>query len=385
MDSFSYLYQITRLNVIRYDPNSECADVYPQGPFPAEDLSGLDYGELIPEDPSRIHLVKEGSGLLFLTGLRDGQWYFIGPFITETERPDFSARRFSRRNRMPVLSDEQIDAYLIAAGLYFRHGSPETGRRPSRTVETHNPAVADDRSIDYGRIEFMYHMEAEIRDAIASGDRQRVLAIGDLGTDTDNSFGHRLPSNPFRVQKNMAIVMNTIGRHAAERGGLPPYLLHMISDEYAVKIEHSRNHEDLADLQREMILGYCDAVRHYGLGNHSAAVVRVCNYIIQHLGQRIRLEELAEIAAYSPQYLSRRFREETGMTISAYIREKRIIEAKWLLAHSDQSITDVALNLGFEDLNYFSRTFAREEGIPPSEFRRTRWKGAFDGLPIRNS
>ncbi|HEI8865482.1 HTH-type transcriptional activator RhaR [Serratia sp. AKBS12] len=64
------------------------------------------------------------------------------------------------------------------------------------------------------------------------------------------------------------------------------------------------------------------------------------------------------------------FRQQTGMTISHYLRQLRLCQAKRLLRRSDYLIGEVAARCGFEDSNYFSVVFAREAGMTPREYRQ---------------
>jgi AraC-like DNA-binding protein len=58
------------------------------------------------------------------------------------------------------------------------------------------------------------------------------------------------------------------------------------------------------------------------------------------------------------------------MTPIAYLNRYRITQAKRLLRETDQSITEIALTVGFSDSSYFSRVFRRETGLSPDAFRR---------------
>jgi AraC family transcriptional regulator, transcriptional activator of pobA len=56
--------------------------------------------------------------------------------------------------------------------------------------------------------------------------------------------------------------------------------------------------------------------------------------------------------------------------VSHWIQEEVIMEAKRLLFYTDNTIKQIADDLGFEDHTYFSRVFARAEGMPPQAFRK---------------
>jgi AraC-like DNA-binding protein len=71
----------------------------------------------------------------------------------------------------------------------------------------------------------------------------------------------------------------------------------------------------------------------------------------------------------SSDYLTYCFRKEMGLTPVIYLNRYRINKARQLLVESNQSITEIALAVGFSDSGYFSRLFRREVGIPPESYR----------------
>jgi AraC family transcriptional regulator, transcriptional activator of pobA len=72
----------------------------------------------------------------------------------------------------------------------------------------------------------------------------------------------------------------------------------------------------------------------------------------------------------SPRYLSDLLKEETGKTAIELIHIFLIREAKNLLKASDNSVSETAYKLGFENLPYFSRLFKKEVGVSPNQFKK---------------
>lgn len=80
-------------------------------------------------------------------------------------------------------------------------------------------------------------------------------------------------------------------------------------------------------------------------------------------------EALASIAGYSPRQFLRLFREVFGTSPNAYILGLRMRRAQQLLRESQLTIGEVAWQCGYDDQNYFSRTFRRHTGMSPSAYR----------------
>lgn len=92
-------------------------------------------------------------------------------------------------------------------------------------------------------------------------------------------------------------------------------------------------------------------------------------------GARFELEAFCRHHQLAERSLKQLFRQQTGMTISHYLRQLQLCRAKSLLRGSDELIGEVAARCGFEDSNYFSVVFTRETGITPSAWRQ-RFKRA---------
>lgn len=95
-------------------------------------------------------------------------------------------------------------------------------------------------------------------------------------------------------------------------------------------------------------------------------------YIKEHYRTDLTLGELARKTGFSPNYFSKLFRIRTGKTFVQFKKEVRIAKAMELLCQPDKSITEVALDVGYNDTTYFIRAFKDYTGFTPSEYKRKR-------------
>jgi len=93
-------------------------------------------------------------------------------------------------------------------------------------------------------------------------------------------------------------------------------------------------------------------------------------YIESNYPDKISREELARLAHMNIRTFQRTFLRSMQMTPVDYITQVRVRNAAHLLKESDFPVTRIALDCGFCDSNYFSRTFRRTMGMPPSEYRK---------------
>ncbi|MEM6820454.1 MAG: AraC family transcriptional regulator [Verrucomicrobiota bacterium] len=106
------------------------------------------------------------------------------------------------------------------------------------------------------------------------------------------------------------------------------------------------------------------------------AAQRARELIEQNLGHVWKLEELAAICGISIPHLIDVFKKEYGQTPKQYLITKRLEEAWRRLSMSDQSITDIALELGFSSSQHFSANFYRYYTRTPSQVRRKKGSSA---------
>ena len=83
----------------------------------------------------------------------------------------------------------------------------------------------------------------------------------------------------------------------------------------------------------------------------------------------------------TPKYFCRFFKEATHRTPMDYVAFYRVEMACYAFAMTDRSVTDVALDMGYADPNYFIRSFKKYKGVTPGHYRQTlRLKGTDKGL-----
>jgi AraC-like DNA-binding protein len=192
-----------------------------------------------------------------------------------------------------------------------------------------------------------------------------------LFTPTVGRFVEHRVSDPVRNAKNYCIIMNTLLRKAAERGGVHPVYLDRVSSDFATRIEGMLTAASAAHMMKEMFLSYCHLVRTHAAGGHSEIVGRVLLLIDAHLSEEITPRRLAELQSISPAYLSALFRKEMGKPLTAYVIERRLSEACRLLRETPLPVARVAEACGIADTQYFSKLFKRHIGITPLAYRKS--------------
>ncbi len=102
----------------------------------------------------------------------------------------------------------------------------------------------------------------------------------------------------------------------------------------------------------------------------SPTVLRARSYLDHHFTRRITLSELAQAIPLSPNYLSSIFRRELGVTVTQYLRRRRMRLAEQLLMEGKHTISEVAYRVGYQNYRDFHRNFVREGKRSPRAFQR---------------
>jgi len=92
----------------------------------------------------------------------------------------------------------------------------------------------------------------------------------------------------------------------------------------------------------------------------------------QELGTQVTQDELATIAGMTPRTFRRQFRAVMGMSPLEYVIECRVSHAKEMLGRTELPIKQIAQQLGYQDVFFFTRQFRQSTGVAPAAFRRSR-------------
>jgi len=98
-------------------------------------------------------------------------------------------------------------------------------------------------------------------------------------------------------------------------------------------------------------------------------VQKAKSYIESHVGLDLTLQQVAKRIHIHPNHLSELFKKETGINFSDYLTKQRMKRAIQLLSTTKMKVSDVATQVGYTDVKYFSQLFKRDTGVTPSEYR----------------
>lgn len=115
-------------------------------------------------------------------------------------------------------------------------------------------------------------------------------------------------------------------------------------------------------------------MKHTTQQDYQQRILRVLVHIQDSLDDALSLDALADISCFSPYHFHRVFKGMVGESVMQHVRRLRMERAALRLVRTDQAITTIAFDAGYEALEAFSRAFRTMFDIAPSQFRTERRK-----------
>ena len=324
-----------------------------------------------------------------LPGMQRRTILLIGPFLNaeltheqlmeEAESfavpPQMFRRIENLYGRIPVISDDTtlmavVDAFgaciwgeeaYSVLDLNQERTSDFSVLKDTPEREAHNVVM------EMRLMEERYRSENELLQAVSEGQLHKAERI--VAGMSWLEMERRIPDT-LRNYKNYLIVLNTLLRKAAEKGGVHPLALDRQSSGLARRIENLSSAGGVKTLMPEMIRSYCRLVRKYASPGYSAPVQAAVDQIRLDLTADLSLKALAARQNLNASYLSAQFKKETGQTVTEYVNQMRVERAQYLLAGTRLQIQTIAQHCGISDVNYFAKVFKKQTGRTPREYRQ---------------
>lgn len=116
---------------------------------------------------------------------------------------------------------------------------------------------------------------------------------------------------------------------------------------------------------------YKNQHKYHLLDKENTDIVREFNFLVEkHFKTKHSVSEYAEMLNKSPKTISNLFSKLETKTPLQFIQERIMLEARRLLTYTDASIKEIAYQVGYDDIQSFSRFFKKNEGISPSEYKK---------------
>ena len=210
-------------------------------------------------------------------------------------------------------------------------------------------------------------------DAITKGDAETIAALSQKNYEYPTALYNRCGSYSEAMEKMYyeAVCAAAEMCIVSIQAGLLDMVAYDIRDEFIKEFDNAVSLPDLYDLVHGMAHSYAVKMRYIiREKKYSPRLVKMMTYIEEHLTEKIELVQVAEHVSLSRTYASAIFREELGITMSEFILNERMLEAKRMLRDTDLTVAAIADRLAFCSQSYFTKNFTATEGMTPVEYRR---------------
>ncbi|MDO4623556.1 MAG: AraC family transcriptional regulator [Eubacteriales bacterium] len=217
--------------------------------------------------------------------------------------------------------------------------------------------------------------EYSFYNAVKAGDMEYINKNCESGAFLDLSGTGVLSKDRLtNIKYHFVVTTAMLTRYCIE-GGMEPEQAYRLSDFYILKLDKCSSVREVGELHNAMARDFTG--RMITLKKEpvlSKPVVQCLDYIYAHYQERITIQTLADHTGLSANYLSRVFKQNLGISVSDYIREKKIEKATHLLRYSDLSIVDIAYYLSFSSQSHFIQAFESFTGLTPKKYRDKFYK-----------
>lgn len=157
------------------------------------------------------------------------------------------------------------------------------------------------------------------------------------------------------LQQQSEQLLGRIGEESDKQDEYSAMMTEALFSQLAVQLYRSRQHQH----------GLTDAEQ-----DDRDRLQALISYINENYREEIDWNALSERFSIPMRTLNRRIQEHTGLTPNNYLGRVRLCQASWLLSHTQQSVTDIAFQCGFNDGNYFSSKFNHAFNMTPLQYRK---------------
>jgi transcriptional regulator GlxA family with amidase domain len=144
-------------------------------------------------------------------------------------------------------------------------------------------------------------------------------------------------------------------------------MVHIVEDWFGGRIARAVENQFSPEIR--LSFGAASYQNEADSSHHDETVLEGQLWIQENLSGPINMTDLASYLDLSPRTLNRRFKQATGLSPQVYLQGLRISTARDLLRNSNLSVSEIAWQVGLQDVSYFSQLFRRHNGIPPLSYR----------------
>lgn len=208
-------------------------------------------------------------------------------------------------------------------------------------------------------------VEQEFFEAVKSGQKELARVIfTDLFRIVQTALEEDLQSQKDYFHGIIAVLLRIFYENASEESKQS-----LSGNHFIQKVNHINDLNELELVMEEIITQLAGEIKGKGTSEKNPEIRAAIEYMIENYFKEITLADVADAAGISPNYLSKLFKEYRNQTVMDFLERIRIEKALKLLKESNNSIKEIALQIGYRDPNYFSKVFKKVTNLSPTAVR----------------
>lgn len=211
-------------------------------------------------------------------------------------------------------------------------------------------------------LEFNQKIGAAFANLDEEGVTETVQSLKDTMKSTQGVSGHDI--------LQMAKEMIHIYLFTARQNKFPLEVGDSFVEDYVYAIDNMSNTDEIFAYAQRVICDSFHRVIQAKQTEDNRPVRFAKQYIRENYGLPVTLESVSDLAGFNATYFSTMFKKETGLTFTEYLLQTRIEAAKELLKDTNLNVSVICERVGYSDHKYFSKTFLRETGLKPNQYRK---------------
>lgn len=221
-----------------------------------------------------------------------------------------------------------------------------------------------------------YEFEKLLLSYIEHGEPEKIRELLDALPDMRAG---QMAEDTLRQLKDTAICAATLASRAAIAGGLDSQASFRLSDLYIQKTELLHDISSVEKLRNDLFIDFAELVQQIRYHTTLSAAhsgkdlfLACAHYVAKNIYNPIRSDEVAAALGYTRSYLCHQFKKQTGLTLTQYILQEKILEAQRMLEFTEKSLSEIAALFAFSSQSHFQTAFKRLSGETPMAYRQRK-------------
>ncbi len=213
-----------------------------------------------------------------------------------------------------------------------------------------------------------YNIEQQLLEFVRTGD---IFSLNDWAKAAPSIRPSLRGPNQLRQEKNSFISAAALVSRTAVEAGMDAADAIKLCDSFIERCENLHDFSEIGKLQYELVRTFTLEVSGLKKYTDNSRLMREAyQYIISHISEPIRVEDIAAALYMSRSHLSISFKKQTGITVNDYIHRIKTERAKELLRDHTKSIALISDYLGYSSSSHFNRMFKKITSVSPLAYRK---------------